>query len=94
MPISSDLNTTADKENVVGIKRNIWVIKEQARVIWSFLTFNKVPGSITIKLIVFVILWLNDFQPARRASQTYIPHTIVNEQMLELRKNCRFDFGS
>ena len=60
---TSDQNTTAEKDHVADIEGQIRVMKEQARAIWSLLTFKKVPGRIKMELIVFVVLWLNFFLP-------------------------------
>ena len=59
------------------IEWQIWVIKESERVIWSHFLFNKVPGRITIELIVFMVLWLNAFLTARGALRMYSPLSIV-----------------
>ena len=52
------------------------VRKERLMLKWG--TFKKVTGRITIKLIMFVVLCLKGFLPARGALQTCIPQAIVN----------------
>ena len=79
MPRISNLNNTAASENVPEIQRQIRVSKEQARVIWGTLAFNKVPERIFIEMILFVVLLLNAFPPVGVISQTYSPITIVTD---------------
>jgi hypothetical protein len=67
------LNTTAASEHVPEIERQICVIKERARAIWSTLPFTKVPNRIIVELINFFVLWLNALPPASGISQTYSP---------------------
>jgi hypothetical protein len=57
------LNTTAASEHVPEIERQIRVIKERARDIWSTLPFNRVHNRIVVELISFVVLWLNASPP-------------------------------
>ena len=59
----SNLNMTAEAEHIPEISRQIRVTKERARAIWCTLSFNKVPGIIVIKMIMFVVMWLNSFPP-------------------------------
>ena len=62
-------------------------------MIWSFKTFNKVIGTITVELIVFVVLCLNAFPLASGELRAYSSHTIVTWQKLDFCNHCRFEFG-
>jgi hypothetical protein len=88
------LNTTAASEHVPEIERQIQVIKERARAIWSTLPFTKVPNRKIVELINFVVLWLNAFPPASGISQTYSPRTIMTGTTLDYKKHCRLSFGA
>jgi hypothetical protein len=88
------LNTTVASEHVPEIERQIRVIKEKARAIWSTLPFTKVPNRIIVELINFVVLWLNAFPPASGISQTYSPRTIMTGTTLDYKKHCRLPFGA
>jgi hypothetical protein len=88
------LNTTATSEHVTGIERQIWIVKERARAIWSTLPFNKTPNRMIVELITFVVLWLNAFPPSSGVSQTYSPRTIMTGTMLDYSKHCKLPFGA
>jgi hypothetical protein len=88
------LNTTAASEHVPEIERQIRVIKERARAIWSTLPFNRVPNRMIVELINFVVLWLNDFPPSSGISQTYSPRTIMTGTTLDYKTHCRLPFGA
>ena len=79
----STLNTTAAAEHVPEIEQQIRVIKERKRAMWSTLPFNKIPGRISIEMILFVVMWLNAFPPIGEISKTYSPITIVKDCTLD-----------
>jgi hypothetical protein len=60
------LNTTAASGHVLEIERQIRVIKERARAIWSTMPFTKVSNRMVVELINFVVFWLNAFPPLQR----------------------------
>ena len=60
----------------------------------EFFLFHKVPGSITIKLIVLIVFCLNAFSLSSGSSRTYRSHNIVTGQTLDLFNHCMFEFGS
>ena len=61
IPGRSTLNTTATDENIPEIERHTRVTKKCARSIWSTLPLNKIPGRIVITMILFVVLYPNEF---------------------------------
>jgi hypothetical protein len=87
------LNTTVASEHVQAIERQIHVVKERARAIWSTLPFNRVSNRIIVELINFVVLWLNA-PPSSGISQTYSPRTIMTGITLDYKKHCRLLFGA
>ena len=94
MPRISNLNNTAASENVPEIQRQIRVSKEQARVIWGTLAFNKVPERIFIEMILFVFLWLNSFPPVGGISKTHSLITIIAYCNLYYSNHCVVKFGA
>ena len=47
-----------------------------------------------IAMIIFVVLWLNDFPPDIGTYQTYFLRTIMTDHTLDYAKNCRVEFGT
>ena len=68
--------------------------KEGARAIWINLMFKKVPERIVIEMILFVVLWLNEFPPIGGISQTCFPRTITEDCNLDYFKHFRLEFGT
>ena len=68
------------------------MIKECEIYICITLSLNKVPGRIVIEMILFVVLWLNEFPPISRISQTYYPRTIMTDCTLDYYKHFRVEF--
>ena len=90
---TSDLNKTAADKHVPDIDRQIWLLNERAHAIRSRLPFQKLPGRITIELIVFVVLWINSFPPESEVSQTYSPRKIVTGRTPDYQKHYKVKFG-
>ena len=64
-------NTTAAKEHVAEIERNIRVVKERATGTAVTLPFMYLPKCIKIELIYFVVFWLNAFPSKAGVSRKY-----------------------
>jgi hypothetical protein len=88
------LNTTAASEHVPKIERKIRVIKERARAIVSTLPFKNLPSRMIIKLIDFVVLWLNASLLSSGVSNTYSLMTIMMGTTLDYNKHFRLPFGA
>jgi hypothetical protein len=88
------LNTTATSEHVPEIERQIRVVKERARAIWSTLPFNAIPKRMIVELVTFGVLWLNAFPPSRGVSKTYSPRNIMTGTTLDYSKHCKLPFGA
>ena len=78
-----NINTTAANEHVGDIERKIRVIKERARGIICTLPYKKLPQSMLVQLLHFVVMWLNNFPVANGISSTYSPREIVTRHRLE-----------
>jgi hypothetical protein len=89
-----NINTTAAKEHVPKIKRQICVIKERGRALLNTLPFTKMPQIILIELIYHVVLWLNAFPSKSGVSETLSPWEIVLRYKLDFKKHCKAPFGS
>ena len=72
------LNTTASKENVLDIERNIRVIKERMGYLTSFLPYKPLTRSMVIVMVKFVILCLNAF-PTKGGSGAVSPRVITKK---------------
>jgi hypothetical protein len=55
------INTTAANEHVPEIERTVRFVKERARGLENTLPFTGLPKLITIELLHFIVLWLNNF---------------------------------
>jgi hypothetical protein len=88
------LNTTATSEHVPEIERQIRVVKERARAIWSTLPFNAIPNRMIVELVICVVLWLNAFPPSSGVSKTYSHRTIMTSTTLDYSKHCKLPFGA
>jgi hypothetical protein len=88
------LNTTATSKHVPEIERQIRVVKERARAIWSTLPFNAIQNRMIVELVTFVMLWLNAFPPSSGVSKTYSPRTIMTGTTLDYSKHCKLTFGA
>ena len=72
-----EVNTTAAREHVGEIERQIRLIKERARAMVADMPFKYIPKQIVIHLIYFVALWLNAFPNKNGISEKYSPRKIV-----------------
>ncbi|KAL7463061.1 hypothetical protein ACHAXS_003437 [Conticribra weissflogii] len=88
------VNTTASSEHVGDIKRYLRVIKERARAVTSSLPYRRMPKSILIELLAFVVMWLNAFPNKSGISKTLSPREIVIRQRIDYSKHCKAQFGS
>ena len=54
-------NTTAAKEHIAEAEQKIQTIKERSRGIRATLPFSFIPKRVKMKLIHFIVFWLNAF---------------------------------
>ena len=89
-----NINPIVISENVPEIEIQTRVIKERLRSISIKLPFQRLPEGIIIKMMKFVIMWINTFPVKISASTTYIPQTIMTGTGLYWTKNCKAEFGA
>ena len=89
-----NLNTTAASEHVPKIERIIRIIKERARSIYSTLPYKRIPGSMVIELIKYVVFWINFFPPNIRILATYSPRTTITGIKINFNNHCKLQFGA
>ena len=87
------LNTTSANEHVPEIERQIRIIKERARAIWTMSPFEWWPRRLVIELMSFVIFWLNSFPTKYGVSHTLSPRMIVTGSQLNFKQHCRMPFA-
>ena len=58
-----ETNTTATREHVGKIKREIRLIKERTRCITTGFPYHWIPNMVIIHTIYGVCMWLNEFLP-------------------------------
>lgn len=88
------INTTAANEHVPEIERAIRLIKERARGIENTLPFSGMPKLMTIELIHFIVLWLNNFPIKSGVSSKYSPRELICRHKLNARIHCKTPFGA
>jgi hypothetical protein len=89
-----NLHTTAASEHVPDVERQIRVLKEWSRAIWSTLPCQAIHVRIIIELVYYAAFWLNAFPPSSGVSSTYSPRTIMTGNALEFAKHCKLPFGA
>eukprot|EP00804_Cyclotella_cryptica_P010069 CCRYP_018044-RA/>CCRYP_018044-RA protein AED:0.31 eAED:-0.77 QI:0/-1/0/1/-1/0/1/0/270 len=88
------INTTAANEHVPEIERAIRLIKERARGIENTLPFTGLPKLMTIELIHFIVLWLNNFPVKSGVSTKYSPRELICRHKLSARTHCKTPLGA
>ena len=88
------LNTTAAKEHVPEIERQIRVIKERARARRSRLPFDKLPKLLISDMLMDIVTWLNNFPPKGGISKTISPRMLLTGVKFDYNKHCKVEFGS
>ena len=82
-------NPTAAKEHVAEAERQIRTVKERSRGIRATLPFSSIPKRVKIKLIYFIVFWLNAFPVRSGISRQFSPREIILRFQLDIRKHCR-----
>ena len=71
------INTTAAREHVGEIERQIRTVKERARCVISTLPYKYLHHQLIIHLIYFVTFWLNAFPNKHEISRRLSPRELV-----------------
>ncbi len=83
------INTTAGSKHVGEVEQCLRMIKEQARAATARLPYQRMPKRMLIKLINFVVFWLNAFPAINGISNTMSPREIVTRQPIDYAKHCK-----
>ena len=73
--VQINLNTTAAREHVPAIERQIRVVKDRGRSAYNTLPFERVPSVMIVELIRQAIMWLNALPVSSGLPDTISPHT-------------------
>jgi hypothetical protein len=87
-------NTTAAREHVSEVERQIRTIKERGGGIKNTLPFAKLPKLMIIEMINFVVMWLNAFPSKSGIFERYSPRELILRRKLTFEKHCRVPFGT
>ena len=88
------VNTSAARDHVAEIERQIRTAKERCRAIGSTLPFAILPKLIVTNMVYFVVLWLNAFPVRNGVSKVYSPRSIVLRTKLNWKRQCHVPFGT
>ncbi|KAL7476268.1 hypothetical protein ACHAW6_002142 [Cyclotella cf. meneghiniana] len=88
------INTTAANEHVPEIEHAIRLMKEHARGIENTLPFTGLPKLMTIELIHFIVLWLNNFPVKSGVSTKFSPRELICRHRLRAKVHCKTLFGT
>ena len=92
-----EVNTTAAREHVGEIEREIRLVKERSRCVISDLRvagFTFLHKMIIVHCVYFVVMMLNAVPDASGISEKYSPREIVTSRKLDMKKDCRARFGA
>ena len=92
--VGMDINTTAARDHVPEIERQIQVAKEQMRAVHGGLPYDRMTSRMIIELGKCIVMMINTFPPKSSLSRTYIPRTIMTGKQLDFKKQCRCPFGA
>ena len=84
--VQINLNTTAAREHVPEIERQIRVVKERGRSTYNTLPFSRVPSVMIVELMRQAVMWLNAFPVSSGVSDTISPRTIMTGTTLDFKK--------
>ena len=88
------LITTADDEHVPKIKRQTKVVKEQVRITWNLLPYQKPPNIMIYRIVENAVFWLNTLPVNSRMSFTVFPWTLMKGTTIDFKKQCKTEFGA
>ena len=91
--IGIHLNIAAANEHVPPIERKITVIKEQARAIRHTPPYNRMPKTLVVELIKYVVFRLNPFPIKGGVSDKLSPRTLLTGLQIDFKLHCCLPFG-
>ena len=89
-----DVNTPGASEHVGDIERCICLIKERTRGIDCTLPYPHLPRIMSINLLHFITMWLNNFPVTNGVSADYSPREIILRHRLSYKYHCYSPFGA
>ena len=92
-----EVNTTATREHVAKIERQIRLVKERTQCTTAALLscgIKYLSKQIVIHLVYYVTLWLNAFSREQSLSLNFSPREIVTQRSISLNNKCKAIFGS
>ena len=88
-----EVNTTAAREYVPEIERQIRTIKERTRSATCDFPFDPIPMMVIIQTIYTIVMWLNDVWPLSGVTRGLSPRELVTGRGVDYKKDCRANFG-
>ena len=88
-----EVNTTAAREHVPEIERQIRLIKERVRCTTSDFPLNPTPGLVFIHLVYTCVMWLNYTPRKEGAVQGISPRKIVTGRKVNYKREYRACMG-
>ena len=86
------VNTSAAREHVTEIKRQIRTTKDRCHAIVSTLPFESVPKLTATNIVYFVVLWLNAFPVRNIIFKKHSPRLIVICNKLNWKQHFKMPF--
>ena len=88
------VNTSAAREHVTEIERQIRTTKEHCRAVVSTLQFEIIPKLMVTNIVYFVVLWLNAFSVQNGVFKDHSPSSIVIHTKMNWKRHCKVLFGT
>ena len=88
-----EVNTTAAREHVREIERQIRLIKERIRCTTSGFTFNPIPRLVLIHVVYTCVMWINAIPRKSGAVQGISPRELITGRMVFYKRDCRACIG-
>jgi hypothetical protein len=89
-----ETNTTAAREHVGEIEREIRLIKERTRCVTTGFPYHWIPKMVLIHTVYDVCMWLNQFSPNTELVGGLSPRELVSGRQLACDKDCCADMGA
>jgi len=89
-----ECNTTTAKVHVSETECATHTLKERTRGLLALLPFSHIPRRMKIKIVYFIMLWLNAFLVKPGISTIYSPQELLVRWKLDYKKHCRVLPGS
>ena len=92
-----DINNTAAREHVSKIKRAIQYLKQRFQCVVKSLSITGIKllhKQVVIHMCYFVTMVVNAVPANLGVSQVYSPREIVTQRKLDMKKDCKVQFGA